>query len=140
MKIVLHYKDNLHFKTSIRHFSEIDIDEPYAFHGTDLGPSSVEFILIGIGGCLGTTFIYCLQKRQIQLEDLEIIVDGRLSHIGPKRHLRLREVNVNIMFKSKEKSSLKTIEDCKREFQEHCIVTNSLREGFPINISYDNFS
>jgi uncharacterized OsmC-like protein len=138
MKIALSYNENLHFKATIRHFTEINLDEPYSFHGTDLGPSSVEYFLIGIGGCLGTTFIYCLQKKKILLDKLEIIVDGKLSHIDPIKRLGLREVEVNIQYEPQKNSSLKKIEDCIKEFQEHCIISNSIKEGFPIKVNYIN--
>lgn len=140
MKIVLTYNEKLHFKAAVRQFTDISIDEPYSFHGTDLGPSSVEYLLIGIGGCLGTTFIYCLQKKRILLDKLGIVVDGKLSHVGKRKHLRLTEVKVNMQYKTQGNSSLEKIEECIKEFQEHCIVSNSLKEGFPIIVNWNNQS
>ncbi|MHA1483676.1 MAG: OsmC family protein [Candidatus Heimdallarchaeaceae archaeon] len=64
MKVTLTYSRNLHFKASVRSFEDLNVDEPESFHGTDLGPSAVEYLLIGIGGCLGTTFTHCLQLVQ----------------------------------------------------------------------------
>ena len=52
MKVSLKYSEKQHFIASVRHFNDIQIDEPESFHGTDKGPSPVEFYLIGIGGCL----------------------------------------------------------------------------------------
>ena len=86
MKVFLDYTKDLHFKASARNFKDFNVDEPASFHGTDLGPSAVEYLLIGIGGCLGTTFIYCLQKKNIKLylkEFLCIFLDRQskdLSH------------------------------------------------------------
>ncbi|MHA1291387.1 MAG: OsmC family protein, partial [Promethearchaeota archaeon] len=70
MKVIINYEKDLHFTAEIRHFKNIHIDEPKSFHGTDLGPSSVEYMLIGIGGCLGSSFLYCLQKQNIELKNL----------------------------------------------------------------------
>ena len=67
MKVFLDYTKDLHFKASVREFKGLDVDEPVSFHGTNLGPSAVEYLLIGIGGCLGTTFLYCLQKKTGEL-------------------------------------------------------------------------
>ena len=80
MKVSLKYSENLHFTASARHFDDIHIDEPESFHGTDKGPSPVEFFLIGIGGCLGSTFAYCLQRHNVEIDALEVVVDGLLKH------------------------------------------------------------
>ena len=134
MKVLLDYNKDLHFKASVRKFVEFDLDEPISFHGTDLGPSAVEYLLIGIGGCLGTTFIYCLQKENIELEDLKIEVEGKLSHSGPKMLLRLATVNVELKFTPKEANSEVEINKCIKKFREYCIVSNSIAEGLPINV------
>jgi putative redox protein len=136
LKITLRYNNNLHFIANIRQFENIELDEPDTFHGTNLGPSSVEYLLVSIGGCVGTTFVYCLQKNNIKIDNLNIIIEGILSHKGPKKKLRITEVNVTIEYKIKEKSLLRKIEFCKQEFQQNCTVTNSIIEGFPININY----
>jgi len=135
MKVLLDYTKNLHFKASARNFKDFDVDEPVSFHGTDLGPSAVEYLLIGIGGCLGTTFIYCLQKNNVDLEALEVVVDGKLSHAGPKMLLRLVDVEVDLKFMPKGTSSEVEINKCMKEFTEYCIVTNSIREGVNVNVN-----
>ena len=135
MKVFLDYTKDLHFKASARNFTDFDVDEPALFHGTDLGPSAVEYLLIGIGGCLGTTFIYCLQKKNIELETFEVVVDGKLSHTGPKKRLRLENVDVDLKFTPKEASSDLEINRCMKEFTKYCVVTNSITNGLPINVN-----
>jgi uncharacterized OsmC-like protein len=135
MKVFLDYTKDLHFKASARNFKDFEVDEPVSFHGTDLGPSAVEYLLIGIGGCLGTTFIYCLQKKNIELETFEVVVDGKVSHTGPKKRLRLENVDVDLKFTPKEASSDLEINRCMKEFTKYCVVTNSITNGLPINVN-----
>jgi uncharacterized OsmC-like protein len=135
MKVFLDYTKDLHFKASARNFKDFEVDEPVSFHGTDLGPSAVEYLLIGIGGCLGTTFIYCLQKKSIELETFEVVVDGKVSHTGPKKRLRLENVDVDLKFTPKEASSDLEINRCMKEFTKYCVVTNSITNGLPINVN-----
>ena len=135
MKVSLNYTENLHFKATVRQFKDFSVDEPTSFHGTDLGPSSVEYLLIGIGGCLGTTFIYCLQKRNIKMKSVEIVVDGKLSHVGPKLLLRLTKVDVEIKFKPEENASSEDIFECIKNFREYCIVSNSIATGLSIDVN-----
>ena len=135
MKVLLDYTKDLHFKASARNFKDINVDEPVSFHGTDLGPSAVEYLLIGIGGCLGTTFTFCLQKNKIELETLKVIVEGELSHTGPKMLLRLVNLTVDLNFTPKEPSSEKEINKCMKEFLDYCIITNSIEKGIPIKVN-----
>lgn len=136
MKVFLDYTKDLHFKASARNFKDFNVDEPASFHGTDLGPSAVEYLLIGIGGCLGTTFIYCLQKKNIKLEAFEVVVDGKLSHTDPKMFLRLVNVDVDLKFTPEEASSDVDINRCMKEFTEYCIITNSIaNDKLRINVN-----
>lgn len=135
MKVLLNYTKDLHFKASVRNFKDFSIDEPGSFHGTDLGPSAVEYLLIGIGGCLGTTFVYCLRKNNIELETFEVVVDGKVSHTGPQMRLRLENVDVDLKFTPKEASSDVEINRCIKEFTQYCIVTNSIANGLPISVN-----
>ncbi|MBY9015991.1 MAG: OsmC family protein [Candidatus Lokiarchaeota archaeon] len=133
--MTLSYNRNLHFKASVRNFKDFNVDEPESFHGTDLGPSAVEYLLVGIGGCLGTTFIYCIQKRNIELNEFKVLVEGKLTHVGPKKLLRLVNVDVEMKFSVKETTSKESINKCVKDFRENCIVSNSITDGLPIKVN-----
>jgi len=134
MKVTLKYSENLHFIARARHFYDIHIDEPESFHGTDEGPSPVEFYLIGIGGCMGSTFTYCLQKRNVEIDALEVVVDGQLKHIGPKMSLQLVNIEVELLITPSNNESSEKIEQCINSFQEYCIVRNSITQGIPFEV------
>jgi len=134
MKVSLKYSEKLHFTASARHFDDIHIDEPESFHGTDKGPSPVEFFLIGIGGCLGSTFAYCLQKQDVEIDTLEVVVDGQLKHAGPKLSLQLVNIEAELLITARESKSYDKIERCIKDFQDYCILTNSITRGVPIDV------
>ena len=135
MIVTLTYNRDLHFKASVRNFNDFSVDEPESFHGTDLGPSAIEYLLVGIGGCLGTTFIYCLQKGNIELNECKVLIDGNLSHVGPNNRLKLVNVDVEMKFSAKETASEDIINKCLKDFRENCIVTNSITDGLPIKVN-----
>lgn len=135
MKISIHLSEKLHFIARTRQFNDIHIDEPETFHGTDLGPSSVEYILIGIGGCLGSTLAFCLKKYDIEIKELEINVNGTLSHSGPLKRLRLIKVDTDIFLSTKNTDKTKEIDECIMNFKEHCVVSNSIIKGLPIDVN-----
>ncbi|TXT54280.1 MAG: hypothetical protein BAJALOKI2v1_790014 [Promethearchaeota archaeon] len=136
MKVKIEYSENLHFLAQARHFKDIHIDEPEAFKGTDLGPSSVEYLLIGLGGCIGSSFSYSLQKHKVKIENLEIVVDGRLKHKGPAFNLKLVGINIEIEIVPKEKNQESTIKECFNLFQEYCVILYPLLNGIPIQLDY----
>ena len=134
MKISLKHSEKLHFIGATRSFTDIHIDEPESFHGTDKGPSSVEYFLIGIGGCVGSTFSYCLQKNSIDLEDLEVLIDAKIKHKGQKFKLMIDSVDIELKFTPKPDQDREKIQSCLADFKQHCVINNSIQEGFPINI------
>ncbi len=136
MRVSIQQKSGLNYIAKTRQFTDIQLDEPESFHGTDQGPSSVEYFLIGIGGCLGTTFAYCLQKENVNVDDLIINIDGTLKHTGSQLNLEITQVDVSISFKSQKDSDEVIIKNCIEKFQKHCIVSNSILSGFPINVKF----
>ena len=136
MKITINYCNNLHFKAKTRDFDNIQIDEPESFHGTNLAPSPIEYLLIGIGGCLSSTFVYCLLKRNIEINDLEIIIDGVLKHDQPSLYLKLKQIQVDFNLSLKENNNEVELNNCINEFKKYCPVYEPVLNGIPININF----
>jgi putative redox protein len=134
MKVSIKYSENLHFTASARHFDNIQLDEPESFHGTDIGPSPVEYYLIGIGGCLGSTFTYCLQKQKVEIDSLEVVVDGQLKHASPNMSLQLINIEVELLITVKDGQPSDKIEQCVKTFQDYCVVSNSITQGVPLDV------
>lgn len=134
MKVHIDFCEEQHFKARARNFKDIEMDEPKSFHGSNLGPSPVEYLLIGIGGCLGSTLSFCMRKNELEIEDLNLSVDGVLKHTGPNNYLRLKKIICDVHCSVKGPEDLK--EKCFNEFKKYCIVTNSL--GIPTEINIKN--
>ncbi len=134
MKVTLNYSEKMHFIASARHFTEIHIDEPSSFYGTNLAPSPIEYFLIGTGSCIGNTFVYCLQKHKILFEKLKIIVNGKIQHINPNDRLRLVQINIEILIDLKEDIPNEKFDLCYQSIQEYCPITHVLNHGISLNI------
>ena len=126
MKVILNYIDNLHFTATARHFKNIRIDEPESFHGSDKGPSPVEYFLIGVGGCISSAFVYCLQKHRVEIDNLEVVISGKVKHVPPKKRLRLVNVDINLIFTPKSEIAIENINKYLIESQEYCVLSNSI--------------
>jgi putative redox protein len=136
MRVSLKYIKDLNFRAESRHFKNIILDEPKSFHGTDLGPSPIEYLLIGIGGCIGSTLAYCLNKYKIHVKELNISVDGKLRHIGPRMRLQLERINIYINLEICEPYKREDLEACKQDLKSFCPVYYTLVEGIPIDITF----
>jgi uncharacterized OsmC-like protein len=64
-----------------------------------------------------------------------VLIDGTLSHIGPKNRLKLVNVDVEMKFSAKETASKERINNCIKDFKENCIVTSSIADGLPIKVN-----
>ena len=135
MKIAIDWIDDFGFTTKVRHFKNFLIDEPFSFKGRDRGPSPVEYILIGIGGCLGISFIHCSKKNNLKINKLNIIVDGKMIHNPPSNQLQLVNVSVELNIVQFEKKEKKKLEKCINTYRKYCIVSNSLIKGLPIDVN-----
>jgi len=134
MKVTLSYVENLHFIAGVRNFKNINIDEPESFHGNNQGPSPIEYLLMGIGGCISSSFVYCLQKNDIELKELDVVVDGTLKHVGPKMRLRLVEVELELHVSFKKEQSDEKIDLCFETFKEYCPISDLIIKGVPLKV------
>ncbi|MFX1237890.1 MAG: OsmC family protein [Promethearchaeota archaeon] len=134
MKVSIEYSEGVHFIANVRQFNSIHIDEPESFNGTELGPSPVEYVLIGIGGCLGSTLSYCLKKKGLEINKLEIIIDGKIRHEEPYNRLRITSVDAELHLNMKDNGNTGEIDSCVESFLKYCIVSNSISQGIPIDV------
>ena len=138
MKVIINYESNLNFIAKVRKFENIILDEPQSFKGDDLGPSPIEYFLIGVGGCLGSTFSYCLQKKKVSLLSLEIEVDGKIKHVPPQMNLRLIGIEILFKYSIRNEGPKDMIDNCINEFKKFCPIYEPLINGIPINLNFIN--
>ncbi|MBD3193714.1 MAG: hypothetical protein GF317_01565 [Candidatus Lokiarchaeota archaeon] len=117
------------------------IDESLEEDKEKLGPDAASLLGMAVISCLSASFIFCLQKRNLSLDDLEANAD--ISFKEPKKgYMRIDTINVNLKPKTKDSEVLKRMKQCIRElksghmfFEESCIITPSVREGINIHVN-----
>jgi uncharacterized OsmC-like protein len=62
--------------------TDYDLDEPPVLSGEDTGPNPVEYLLMGLSGCITTTFVASAAARGIELRSLESELEGDLDLRG----------------------------------------------------------
>ncbi|TFH87300.1 OsmC family peroxiredoxin [Billgrantia azerbaijanica] len=59
-----------------------DIDHPEVFAAEDHGPTPVEYVLLGLAGCLTAGIAAVAQNREIQLRSVKATVEGEMDIQG----------------------------------------------------------
>jgi uncharacterized OsmC-like protein len=59
-----------------------EVDHPECFASQDLGATPVEYVLVGLAGCLTAGVAAVAQHRQIQLRSVTATVEGGMNVLG----------------------------------------------------------
>ena len=113
-------------KTTIRDF-EIECDEPPALLGTNTAPNPVETILAALGSCLAVGFAYSAAARGINLESLDISLEGDLDlrgFLGVSDDVRPGYQSIKVTCRIKSDTSKEKLS----ELYEHVLKTSPVRD------------
>ncbi len=132
----LTWTSNLGFEAEVKDFPTIVIDEPQQFHGDDRGPSSIEYLCVGIGGCMGTSLVYCLKRFKATFSKLAVKAAAEIHHVPPNRMLRVTALHVNFTITPNPATddNIENIKECYEHFAKYCVVTQSVKQGIPFDI------
>jgi len=122
---------------------EIFIDETLEKTEKMVGPDAATLLGMAIISCLSASFIFCLNKRNLTIDDLEASAEISF-YKTEKGYTRIENIDVKMNPKSNDPDVLKRIKQCTREmrsgdmfFEETCIITPSVREGINIKVNVD---
>ena len=135
-KASLTWTNNLGFKAVVKEYPPLDVDEPAQFHGDDRGPSSLEYLCVGIGGCMGTSLVYCLKRFKATFSELKVEAAAEIHHVPPNRMLRVTALHVDFHITPDPQTpdNIENIQECYEHFAKYCVVTQSVKQGIPFDI------
>lgn len=108
------------------------MDEPRPVGGAT-GPTASQVLATAIGNCLTASLLFCLNKARAEVGRIETKVNGVMRR-NEKGRWRIVEINVGISpeiddeFKSQ-------FDRCNKLFEDFCIVTKSVEQGIPVNVT-----
>ncbi|MFX1296856.1 MAG: OsmC family protein [Promethearchaeota archaeon] len=130
--------ENIAFKVKIKDFPEFIMDEPESFHGNNRGPSAGEYLLVAIAGCQGVSFQFCLQKFGIEVEEMIVIVESKMTHVFREKYerkiLNIVKINITIDVKLKNQDDEEDLLECFKVYKKFCNVTTSVEYGIPYEV------
>lgn len=92
------WQDKMSFKTNLDGH-EIVVDAHEEVGGENKGPTPKPLMLVALGGCTGMDVVSILRKMKVEIEGLNIKVEGELTDEHPKYY---HDIKIIYEFKGKD--------------------------------------
>jgi uncharacterized OsmC-like protein len=113
-------------------FSPLDMDEPVPL-GKESAPNASRVLAAAIGNCLSASLLFCARKGRVEIGPIHAKIAVRTARNERKR-LRIVGVSVEIDPRVAEPDRQQALR-CLDLFEDYCVVTQSIRQGIPVEVS-----
>ncbi|MFZ5428408.1 MAG: OsmC family protein [Thermodesulfobacteriota bacterium] len=113
-------------------------DEPPVLLGADKGANPVEYVLVGLSGCLTTSLVASAAARGIKLKRVESELEGNLDvrgFLGIDESVRKGFQDIAVRFTIDADASEEQIEDLMDYAKEHSPVFDIVSHRVPVSVS-----
>ena len=111
---------------------ELLLDEPDPLGGKR-GPNAARLVAAAVANCLSASLVFCLQGKFKQKPGpLKAQVTGHLERNERGRY-RIAGLEVAIEM-SDDTGAIQHLDRCAEQFEDFCIVTESIRKGIPVKV------
>jgi uncharacterized OsmC-like protein len=130
----MEWVDHLAFNVKWDFYESPDLfmDEPPSMGGSGKGPNAARMIVAGVANCLSASLAFCLTKSRVRMEGLRVRCHGVLTR-NERGRLRLTAIRIEPMV-SMPAGDVAKLERCLDIFEDFCIVTESVRNGIPVDV------
>jgi uncharacterized OsmC-like protein len=112
--------------------ADLVLDEPEPL-GAKRGPNAARLVAAAVGNCLSASLVFCMQGKFKQKPGpIKAEVTGRLERNERGRY-RIEGIDVEIAL-SDEAGAIEHLDRCSEQFEDFCIVTESIRKGIPVSV------
>lgn len=112
------------------------IDEEHDVEASMWGPNPSRMLGMAILGCLSASFIFCLKKKNLSLNDLNAEAEVSIAR-NQKGFWRVKKIDVVIKMHIEDPDTRKRADQCKKMFERYCIVTQAVREGIDVEVNLE---
>lgn len=130
VELVEGYRFRIHFDNEKE--SDFYMDEPKPLGSGDY-PNAGKFLAAAVGNCLCASLTYCVRRQHAEVFSLNAEVYTTLAR-NERGRLRLTKIIVKL---HPEVSDQVMLERCKDIFEDFCIVTESVRNGIPVDVTIE---
>jgi organic hydroperoxide reductase OsmC/OhrA len=100
------------------------------------GPNPARLLAAAVGSCLSASLLFCLRRSRVEVSQLRTTVEGTIVR-NERGRLRIGGIRVRlapeVTVEQRERMGR-----CLDLFQDFCIVTESVREGFSVDVEVEN--
>jgi len=136
-RVHLERGEKFHFTASfpdLPHAASMTVDEQPPL-GDGLGPNPAGLLATALGTCLSSSLVFCLSKAHIDPTSVRADVTAQIVR-NDRGRFRIGGVDVDIAFEVDAQDAAR-VERCHQLFEDFCIVTESVRQGIPVNVRVD---
>jgi uncharacterized OsmC-like protein len=132
--IVVERKRDFEFRVRFDNpqFPELTCDEPEPV-GNGVGPNASRVLSAAVGNCLGASLLFCLQRAKQTVKEVRAEVTTRIAR-NEEGRWRVNHIGVKLHVGAKGTDPQK-LQRCIEIFENFCIVTASVRQGIPIDVT-----
>ncbi|MBA7499773.1 hypothetical protein ES704_02520 [subsurface metagenome] len=110
------------------------VDDTHKDEVDMLGPNPTRMLGLALLGCLSASFIFCLKKRNLTLDDLKAEAELTIAR-NKKGFWRVKKIDVEIDIKISDPDTRKRADQCRKMFEEYCVVTQAVRKGIDVEVN-----
>ena len=114
--------------------AQLLLDEPAPL-GAGHGPNAARLVAAAVGNCLAASLVFCLQNKfRGNPGRVRVTVNAHLERNERGRH-RIAGLDVTIALP--EGVEVPHLDRCLAQFEDFCVVTESIRRGIPVNVKVE---
>ena len=135
-KVGLKQEEEMIFKCDLGNLKMVNlyIDETNTKRTEKIGPSPTKLLALSVLGCLAASFSFCLQKKNFSLSGLEGKAEVTIAR-NDKGFWRVKRIDVEMIPKIDTPEMRKRADQCRKFFEQYCIISESLRTGFEVSVN-----
>jgi organic hydroperoxide reductase OsmC/OhrA len=112
-------------------YPSIETDEPPPLGG-DKAPNASRLLAAAVGNCLSASMLFCSRKSKVSIEKINTKVTVQIVRNKDRRQ-RIGRLSVEITPQIAEADKSKASR-CLEIFEDYCVVTQSVRQGIPVEV------
>ena len=144
IKVGLNMEEEMIFKCDLGaiNMADLYVDEKHKRSAEKIGPNPSRLLGLAVLSCLSASFEFCLQKRNLSIEDLNATAEITIIR-NEKGFWRIKKIDCNIKPSIQDPKARKRAEQCLKTikdnvfYEQYCIVTESVRKGIEVNVNVD---
>lgn len=117
---------------------ELTIDDPEELGGTNEGPNPLEYLLAGQAGCLNVTATQVAEDMGIELESLEIGIEGDFDVATFQTEQpddRTGVQNIDVTLNVESDADDETVQEWAERVDERCPVSDNIKHATDVALS-----